>query len=443
MQMFRRHNRTRLLLAAMAATLIAAAPAPAGERQPAFPGAQGAGRHAEGGRGGDVYIVTHLGDSGRGSLRHAVESADGPRTVVFHVAGTIELEDDLDIRKSRLTLAGQTAPGDGVTVAHRQTRVIDAEHVIIRYLRFRPGDARAAPEEYEPDSLEVINSHHVMIDHVSASWGIDEVLSVVKGSGDVTVQWSIIAEALNESKHHKGAHGYGSLLRTDGVVTFHHNLYAHNRSRNPRPGDGVRLDFVNNVIYNPGGRFGYAAADPLSMNYVGNYGIAGPDTASDNTSLFHSPTPSHRIYQRDNRIDLNRNGRIDGRDPGWDAFSGDFQRLDAPLDISALQAEPAETALENVLAHAGASRSRDAADRRVVEHVRTGTGSIIDSQDDVGGWPTLRTGQPPTDTDRDGMPDEWETQHGLDPHNPNDRNDPADDGYTQLERYLNCLVESR
>lgn len=246
------------------------------QAQRAFPGAEGAGAYAAGGRGGDVYWVTNLNDAGEGSLRHGIETknSDQPRTILFAVAGIIELKSDLQIRTGNLTIAGQSAPGGGITLAGRQTVVSGTRDIIIQHLRFRPGD-RHAGAGYEPDALWVRSSHDVMIDHVTASWGVDENLSVTHGSFNVTVQWSLINQALYHAGHEKQAnHGYGSLIN-GGDITFHHNLYADNRSRNPRPqqshveGLRTRLDFVNNVIHNPGDRYGYSHDDRMDLNLVG------------------------------------------------------------------------------------------------------------------------------------------------------------------------------
>jgi pectate lyase len=258
----RRHH--LLALAAIAtsafALIAAAAPAPI-PVVPAFPGAEGAGAMARGGRGGRVLTVTNLHDSGPGSLRSAVE-AKGPRTVVFAVAGNIELASTLAITEPFLTIAGQTAPGGGICLKNYDC-TIAAEHVVIRFLRVRPGDvAKKAVDGFSVGE----GSHYVIIDHCSVSWSVDETLSVSGGSiSNITVQWCIIAESLSRSVHHKGPHGFGSLIRADGDVSYHHNIFAHHGSRNPRPGTyedafkrGIILDFRNNVVYGWGSRAGYS-----------------------------------------------------------------------------------------------------------------------------------------------------------------------------------------
>ncbi len=409
---------------------------------PAFPAAEGFGAFALGGRGGDVYHVTNLNDSGPGSLRYGIQTATGPRTIVFDVSGTIELQSPLRVDKPFLTLAGQTAPGDGITVAGWTTSIRNTHDVIVRSMRFRPGDINCPA--IQDDSLNVYRATDVIIDHVSASWSIDETLSVTE-SDRVTVQWSLITESLNNSCHVKGPHGYASLIAFgNGGVTYHHNLFAHHVSRMPRPGSEIRLDFVNNVLYNWGSKAGYTGANPDSpqINYVGNYGVAGPSTPTSRLyNVFQGGGTDTQIYQSGNFIDGNRNGVRDGVDAGWAMFNGFYTPIDSRFDFPQIQTDGAQTAYDRVLAGAGASLVRDAVDARVLNDVVDETGGIIDSQSQVGGWPALESRQPPLDTDQDGMPDFWEILFGLDPNNAEDRNGDFDgDGYTNLEKYLNGLV---
>lgn len=408
-------------------------------RQRAFPGAEGAGAYAAGGRGGDVYYVSNLNDSGTGSLRYGIESATGPRTIVFGVGGTIDLASTLVINKPYLTIAGQTAPGGGIALKRHELVITNTHDVIVRYLRSRPGDLATAPGVYEPDSLWVRASSNVIIDHVSASWATDEVLSTTHGSKNVTVQWSFITEGLHNSNHGKLNHGYGSLIN-GGDFTFHHNLYAHNRSRNPRPGVGspeTRLDFVNNVIYNPGGRFGYGDGengDPIYLNYVGNYGISGPDTTT--SSLYYTQSAHTHVYQWGNLMDTDKDAQRDGIDRGWGAFEGPETQEPYRAGLPSVRTDTAGVAYRRVLDSAGASRPRDAVDLRIVADVENGTGRHIDSQDEVGGWPALASGPMAADSDLDGIPDTFERWLGLDPYDPQDRNGVNGSGYTHLEDYL-------
>lgn len=422
---------------------------------PAFPGAEGFGAESIGGRGGQVLFVTNLNDSGPGSLRAAVET-DGPRTVVFRICGTIALKSPLVIKKPYITIAGQTAPGDGICLKD-QALAIAADHVIARYLRCRPGDNTKA----ESDALSISSGRDIIVDHCSASWSVDETLSASTGGklGNVTVQWCIISESLHNSTHHKGPHGYGSLIRGGwgNGYTYHHNLYAHHHARLPRPGnyndrskdpDGFIFDFRNNVIYNWAGRAaGYNAdgsngADSITkMNFVGNYYKAGVNSSGD--IAFSESTRSARAYFSGNCM----NGDYP-RDPWllvtWSKFSP--KDLEAyiqsdPIPVPPVVTDDAMTAYSRVLAEAGAVLpKRDAVDTRIVNEVRTGTGKIIDHEEQVGGWPELESAEPPADRDGDGMPDEWEKQHGLDAASAADGNADADgDGYTNLEEYLNGI----
>jgi len=410
----------------------------------AFPGAEGAGQYAAGGRGGDVYHVTNLNDSGLGSLRYGVDNASGPRTIVFDTGGTIDLASRIRVDSSNITIAGQTAPGGGITLKGYHLEVRNATDVIVRYIRSRPGDIHTVPSVYEPDSIGIINSQNVILDHVSASWSTDEVLSPTSNSGNVTVQWSMITEALHNSNHSKGNHGYGSLIN-GGDYTFHHNLYADNRSRNPRPQEGgnlpTRLDFVNNVIYNPGDKYGYGGSDEeVFMNFVGNYGISGPNTTE--TDLFVADSLQNVIYQSGNFMDLNRNGILDGQSNGWADFDGTYTQSSERFDLPPVTTQSAPDALLAVLDGAGASLARDSVDARVVDDVLSfGTlGAHIDSQAQAGGWPTLASGVTLLDTDQDGMSDIYEEAFGLNKLDSSDRNVVGSNGYTALENYLNFLA---
>ena len=429
----------------------------AADAVPAFPGAEGFGAQAVGGRGGQVLFVTNLNDSGPGSLRAAVET-DGPRTVIFRVSGTIALKSGLVIRKPYITIAGQTAPGDGICLKDNAV-AIDADQVIVRYLRCRPGDNTKA----ESDAISISSGRDIIVDHCSTSWAVDETLSASTGGhlGNVTVQWCIISESLNNSTHHKGAHGYGSLIRGGwgNGYTYHHNLYAHHHARLPRPGNynsrekdpnGFTLDFRNNVIYNWGGSYaGYNAdgsngTDSITqMNFIGNYYKAGVN--SSGKLAFSESTRSAKAYFGGNAM----NSKCP--DEPWSLVT--FSKF-SPRDIAAyVQAEPisvpavttddAMTAFERVLAEAGAVLpKRDVVDARVVSELKTSKGKILDDEDEVGGWPELKSAAPPADFDQDGMPDEWEKRNGLDASNPADRNADADgDGYTNLEEYLNGPVD--
>ncbi|HYO07638.1 MAG TPA: hypothetical protein VER17_01575 [Tepidisphaeraceae bacterium] len=429
----------------------------AAAQQLAFPGAAGAGRFAVGGRGGDVYVVTNLNDAGAGSLRNGITSAPstGKRTIVFNVGGTIRLESNLDINKPFITIAGQTAPGGGITIADRMTRVVNTNNVVLRHVRFRVGDThtRQVDSSYEPDALWVPGSSNVMIDHVSASWSVDETLSVTHGSNNVSVQWSNITESLRNAGHSKGNHGYGSLIN-GGAISYHHNLYAHHDSRNPRPqaweGGTLNLDFRNNVIYDWGGQAGYNGDEvgQVNLNYVGNYLVAGPSTAASKlTNAFSVGTTPTLIYQDGNKIDGTRDGVLNGTggsDGGWSMFSNETaaNKQATPHNFAPVTTHTADEAHAHVLASGGATPwNRDAVDARLWGEVRSNgtSGSLIDSQDQVGGWPALAAGAAPADADNDAMPTWWETARDLNPASAN-HNVVAANGYTNLENYLNHLT---
>ncbi|NQE61037.1 pectate lyase [Caulobacter sp. RHG1] len=437
----------RHLLRAAGAVALTLAATPALSDTLAFPGAEGAGRFSQGGRGGAVLRVTNLSDAGPGSLRTAIE-AKGPRTVVFDVAGTIQLKSELRIREGRITIAGQTAPGGGITLRD-QTLVVSADDVVIRFIRSRLG----AESKVEGDAIWINGGRRIILDHVSASWSVDETLSASarfgkgeQGFHDLTVQWSIIAESLAHSIHVKGDHGYGSLIRggQGSKISFHHNLWANHMARMPRPGNyagvdedpvGAFFDFRSNVFYNWGkGHAGYDAdkAAMAAYNFVDNAYVPGPN--STKAVAFQESNTLAKAHFAGNSMA----GAVPA-DP-WSLVTFTIPepagyRLPAPLDVGAVTPETADKAYERVLADAGASVWRDPVDRRVVEGVRTKTGKVINIQGDVGGWPDLPAGKAAKDTDGDGMPDAWETAHGLDPKTA-DGAVVGKDGWTNLELYL-------
>jgi hypothetical protein len=396
---------------------------------PAFPGAEGYGSQTPGGRGGKVLIVANLNDSGRGSLRAALE-AEGPRIVAFRVSGIIDLKTPIRITQPFVTVAGQSAPGGGITLRGHGIAV-NTHDVVIRHLRARPGDLSGD----EVDGIAIGGaSRNVVIDHCSVSWSVDENLSPSGAISDVTVQWSIIAEGLNRSVHAKGAHGYGSLVRASGGLTLHHNLWAHNPSRNPRLGCNYgrppfpRFDVRNNVIYNAGGP--NVAGDTFEANYLANYHKPGPD----------SP-PGHPVFSPTEKAALTFH--FAGNHPTdlrWSTRPG-ITTVDQPFDAPPVRTTSAAIAYQEVLAHAGATAPRrDPVDERIIREVREGSGAHIDSQFEVGGWPAVESGRPPRDTDRDGMPDDWELSRGLNPRDPADAALKAPSGYTWIEEYLNELA---
>ena len=414
---------------------------------PAFPGAEGFGAATPGGRGGRVVLVTTLEDSGPGSFREAV-AAKGPRTVVFRVGGLVTLATPLVVTEPFLTVAGQTAPGDGICFRGHGVE-IRTHDVVLRHLRFRPGDVAGA----EVDGLTVGGgSRRVVVDHCSAGWSVDESLSLAGDVADVTVQWCVIAEALHRSVHRKGPHGYGSLMRAAGGVTLHHNLWAHNAARNPRLGDDYgrppwpTFDVRNNVVYDYGGIASGMTGDRLSVNYVGNSVRPGPSSDTTRGVIVLTETADASYYVAGNVVEGRPDVNGDNRRL-FDRLEAAGRRLvtlvERPFDAPPVTTTDAATARREVLAGAGATRPRrDAVDARVVREVERRTGRIIDSQGEVGGWPAYRSGPAPADADADGMPDGWERARGLDPTDPADGARAGVDGFTNLEAYLSELARA-
>lgn len=411
----------------------------------AFPDAEGFGRFAQGGRGGSVIEVDNLNDSGPGSFRQACQ-APGKRIVVFKVSGTIELFKPVTISNPYITIAGQSAPGDGICLM-RNALIIETHDVIVRFIRSRPGNLLGK----EVDAISVGgNAHDVIIDHCSATWAVDECLSPSGGISNITIQWCLIGEALNKSVHKKGPHGYGSLVRANGGVTFHHNLWLKNNARNPRLGDNYgegpwpTYDFRNNVIYNWGAICSGMTGDNLSANYVANFLRPGVNS-SMNPPIVLTKSAHVVYFIKDNVVE----GRPEQtKTPAAMFYSvngkiqGEVALVDTPFVTPFVTTTSALKAYHDVLAQAGAvCPERDIVDLRLIDEVKKGTGRIIDSQDEVGGWPKLDSDPAPTDSDHDGMPDEWEKPNGL------NENDPSDNvlyslsqKYTNIEMYLQSLV---
>jgi len=420
---------------------------------PAFPGAEGAGAYASGGRDGDLYFVTNLNDSGPGSLREGIDTTPAiGRTIMFKVGGTIELTSaGIQIDKENITIAGQTAPGGGICIkgktvyfGHRPPRevgVMLANNVIMRHLRVRIGKGQQGDDE--TDNIWICNGRDIILDHVSTAWSADEALSASRDILNITVQYCYMFEPLNAA-----GHAFGSIIG-GGMTTdysWHHNLYAHCTSRNPRPSSdtpdpGFNLDLVNCVFYNWGSRIGYNGSDDvLSINYINNYFIGGPN--SSNNDIMDAASNRTQIYQSGNMYDNNKNGKVDGTDQGWSGGYGSCTKLSSPLAVPHVTTNSAGDAYIKLLALGGATPwNRDPVDKRVVATVRDQNGKIINMPSDVGGFPTLAAGTPPMDSDNDGMPDIWETAMGLNPNNSADRKNKDAIGYTMLEGYLNWLAD--
>jgi pectate lyase len=434
------------LLAGLASSSLSAQPPglanqPAGV--PAFPGAEGFGANTPGGRGGAVYEVTNLNDSGPGSFRDAVSQPR--RIVVFRVSGTIDLRSPLRITRPYITIAGQTAPGGGICLRNYSFEIATHD-VIVRFIRSRLGDTRGQ----EADSISILhNCHDVILDHCSATWSVDECLSTSGVDSNITVQWCLIAEALNKSVHAKGPHGYGSLARANGPISWYHNLWAHNDARNPRLGDNYGrgshpfFDVRYNVMYDYGQICSGLTQGIFNANYVGNYIRSGP--MSKAKAPIHIGAPSEiSFYLQGNVIEGNAELTADNvRMIDLYEIGGkrQVQTVKEAFPSPAVRQYSAREAYAAVLASVGACLpARDSVDARIIDTVRKRTGTIIDSQKDVGGWPMLESAPAPLDGDHDGIPDAWEKKYGLNPNNPSDANkDLNGDGYTNIEKYLNGI----
>ena len=459
---------------------------------PAFPGAEGFGRYTTGGRGGQVIHVTNLNDSGTGSLRAAIKTS-GARIIVFDVAGIIELQSDLKIEKDNCTILGQTAPGDGICLRN-YTFHINANNVIVRYIRCRMGDT----EQNENDAMSASHKtgnykKNIIIDHCSVSWCVDECASFY-GNEDFTLQWCIMSESLRKSVHEKGDHGYGGIWGGD-KASFHHNLLAHHDSRNPRFDHGYLaehagiVDYINNVVYNWGGNSTYggenkSGLEPKKFNMINNYYKPGPYTlTTSHANRLLNPTTKCSNCNSSDQYDvvpgkfyINGN-KVNGTtvslttsstscsnisfDSGYNFNSfvsnclSDSRFISTDNDFNlynTISTHSADDAFTKTVQYAGASLSRDAVDTRIASETTNGTftysgsngstNGLIDTQSDVDGWPTY-SGTALTDTDNDGIPDDWETAHGLSNNVNNAATFNLDSRgyYTDLEVYANYLVE--
>lgn len=414
----------------------------------AFPGAEGFGKYTSGGRTGKIMVVMNLKDSGQGSLREAIE-ASGARIIVFAVSGNIPLEKSLEITKGDITIAGHSAPGDGICIQNYPVH-IKADNVIIRYMRFRMGDKKRV----EGDALGANSfNNNIIIDHCSMSWATDECASFYRNK-NFTLQWCMITESLNASVHTKGNHGYGGIWGGMGA-SFHHNLIASHQSRTPRfsgssttPNSKEELvDFSNNVIYNWGGNSAYGG-EKGRYNVVNNYYKSGPATTQGRiNSLLNPWAPFGNFFVQGNLLHNNTSISQDNWLGGVQCEDCDSIKKDTPYPVQTIALQSAQDAYLSVLKHAGASHKRDLVDSRIVNEVRSGKSSngksgtgLIDSQTDVGSWPELKVYNKLQDADQDGMPDKWELKHGLKLNDPKDASIfSLDKNYTNIEVYLNSL----
>ena len=451
-----------LAAAVTAGTLVFPAGAGAAEELLAFPGAEGGGKYTEGARGAEnieVYHVTNLNDSGEGSLRDAV-SEEG-RIVVFDVGGVIHLNSQLVLEKDHITILGQTAPGDGITITGNDVLLQDnVSDIIMRYLRIRPSDDSGG----EPDGIGGRWINDIILDHCSVSWSVDEALTLYAGSleengrqsENITVQNCIVSESMRMSNHIKGAHGYGGIVGGTNA-SYINNLFAHHDSRSPRFDRNLKsTDFTNNVIYNWGNTNSLYGAEPYSynsapeystpeyasnVNLVNNYYKYGPSTrASLRSRIFdvsnNSDTLKSNFYVSGNYVYGNDAATADNQAYVNNASKANF--LDTPVDMGeyAVTAVSAEEAYAEVLAEAGAALpKRDSIDARVVADVENGTGRIINNDEEIGGLTGIESSE-----DEFEIPEDWKTENGM---GTAEETDLAPSGYTWIEEYVNDWTEEQ
>lgn len=453
-----------------------------GQTTPAFPGAEGFARYTvTGGRGGTVYHVTNLNDSGTGSLREGLKASN--RIIVFDVSGTIALSGTLGIKSNNITIAGQTAPGDGICLKN-YSLVIEADNVIVRFIRCRMGDEKKT----ENDAMWGRNQKNILIDHCTMSWSTDECSSFY-GNSNFTMQWCILSESLTNSVHGKGSHGYGGIWGGTGA-TFHHNLLAHHKSRTPRlcgsrytgkPEEEL-ADLRNNVFYNWGPTNGGYAGEGGSYNFINNYYKPGPSTATKDNITYRIFSPNGDdgketnplgtwgvFYVAGNYFDdsctkLSSKSKTNMAKTNADNWigihpstsncplpDGNIEKIKSNSEFNVVSptTHPAATAYEKVLAYAGASLKRDEIDARVISDVKSGSytykgsngssNGLIDTQVDCEGYIPYHSTTKPTDSNNDGIPDEWAAKYL--PTGKSYNNIDPETGYSYLELYINSLVD--
>ncbi len=427
----------------------------------AFPGAEGFGANTLGGRNGKVVKVTNLDDHGPGSLRAALE-AENPRIIIFTVGGIINLETKIRIHNPYVTVAGQTAPGDGICLRGEGIRIYTHD-IIIRYLRIRPGDINFGPTNNwggidaitianDPGSTDV--PYNIIIDHCSLSWSVDEVVDMWFDTHDVTIQNCIIGEALYKSKHPKGIHSMGMLIGYKATnISVHHNLFFGNNQRNPMINGESLVDFRNNLIYNFGKNASHVYVDPwyipksIRINYVNNFIKKGPDSEDVHSLSIHERAEDHtQIYISGNKGPFANSTNSDNwkmvtveQINGRTLYMLESYRTDQEFSHPFVTTQNAEDAYTYILEKAGATLPRrDPVDKKMINDTKNGKGTFVNSKDHVLSWPSYRKGTPAKDGDGDGMPDSWEKQHGLNSNDAADQNlDYDNDGYTNIEEYIN------
>jgi pectate lyase len=418
---------------------------------PAFPGAEGFGSKTPGGRGGQVIEVTNLNAGGPGSFKAACE-ASGPRIVVFRQGGMINTSRTITIRNPFITIAGQTAPGEGICIGGGGYLNISTHDVIIRDLRVRVGDNPDGPSGDNRDGIAIahdsIPPFNIILDHCSVSWGIDENIQLWYPCHDITIQWCITSEALDSSLHSEGPHSKGMIIGPGAErISIHHNLFAHNLERNPLISVDTWTEMINNVIYNWGKRgLNLGNCYPEhgeKSDIIGNFFKKGPDSDANSIEVSNC-WKNAKVYMNGNIGPGQPTGSVDSWGLVYNTAGPQIKAPTSVFESSRVTLQPAIKAYELVLQNAGAViPKRDMVDLRIISDVKNGTGSIINSQDEIGGWPVYDSGTSPVDTDHDGMPDAWENAHGLDPNDYSDCKDTdlSSTGYTNIEVYINELMD--
>ncbi|GAB3650626.1 pectate lyase [Echinicola sediminis] len=400
----------------------------ASAQQLAFPGAEGFGKYAVGGRGGEVYKVTNLNDAGAGSFREAVSQPN--RTVVFEVGGVIRIKSRIVVQEN-ITIAGQTAPGEGITVYGNGLSFSDANNTITRYIRVRMGKVG----DKGKDAVAIARGHDMIFDHVSITWGRDGTFDLNGEVENVTLQHSIIGQGLQ-------THSTGGLIQPSGGVSILGCLWINNHTRNPKV-KGIN-QYINNVVYNwavAGYIQGGGSQGKSYANVEGNCFIAGPETRD--TAPFNRSNENFHIYARDNWYDGNFNGNLDGELLPKKVYEP-VSWMEEPFDYPKVNTLSPEKAYQRVVDRVGASLHRDEVDKFLIKDLLSlgKSGKTIHDEMELPmkGPGRVEGGKAQKDTDGDGMPDRYERKNGLDPRNAADGNRIDKDGYTELENYLNALV---
>lgn len=408
-------------------TLLLLSPLSLFAQQLAFPGALGRGRFASGGRGGTVYHVTNLDDDGPGSFRDAVSQAN--RTVVFDLGGVIKIKDKVQV-ESNITIAGQTAPGNGIVIYGNSVSTSGSKNVIMRYLRLRgsinmPRGACV---------LVIDNAENMIFDHLSIEWGRWDNLHI-KESNNITLQYCIDGEAIDPQR-------FGALIENPTNISIYNCLWIDNQSRNPKA--KAKMEFVNNVVYN-WGKTGFVGGHSGSDHYqdiINNYFIAGPNS---NESFAGQFAATDHVFEQGNKVDLNKNGLLDGESVSAAAFAAmNCTLIHQPSTFIQDEGKilTADEAYQSVLNEAGCSLKRDEIDQRLIHYLASlgKEGEIFKTEAAVGGQKALPKGHPKKDKDQDGIADKWEKKHGLNPKNPKDALEINNNGYSHLEEYINSLT---